>query len=358
MKKVLIAGASGCVGQAAVTEFEQAGWQVLSLSRRTPRILSQNQVKHVNVDLLDRDACERLLAGERGVTHVVYCASIESPVLTEGWRDLEFMQQNANMLENLLWVLQKNNAIEHISLLQGTKAYGAHLQPLPIPAKESFARHPHPNFYWLQEDLVRTLADKEKLSFTIFRPQVIFGDVAGVAMNLIPVIGAYAALCKKRGEPFSYPGGHEYPLEAVDARLLAKALHWATGAESAKNEIFNITNGDVFGWHSIWPRLAAMLDVEIGPDTPRSLAQWLSEQEKSWAEIAKSRQLLSTDLSQLVGYSAQYADFCFGYGLKKPPKPALVSTIKIRQAGFDYCVDTEQMFAYMFQSMRQLRLLP
>ena len=35
-KKVLIAGASGVVGMAAVEAFLRGGWQVVALSRRAP----------------------------------------------------------------------------------------------------------------------------------------------------------------------------------------------------------------------------------------------------------------------------------------------------------------------------------
>src|SRR5699024_122118 len=142
-------------------------------------------------------------------------------------------------LKNLIVSLQKHNDLQHISLLQGTKAYGAHRHPIPIPAKEYFPRDSHPNFYWLQEDFIRATG----INFTIFRPQIVFGDVVGVSMNLIPVIGVYAALCRELNYPFAFPGGGEYALEAVDSRLLAKAFYWAAETPAAHNEIFNITNG-------------------------------------------------------------------------------------------------------------------
>ena len=45
--------------------------------------------------------------------------------------------------------------LQHVSLLQGTKAYGAHVHPIPVPARERCAARRHANFYWLQEDLLR-----------------------------------------------------------------------------------------------------------------------------------------------------------------------------------------------------------
>jgi hypothetical protein len=49
-------------------------------------------------------------------------------------------------------------------------------------------------------------------------------------------------------------------------------------------------------------------------------------------------------LNAFVGESFEFADFCFAYGAGKPPRPAIVSTIKARQAGFHDCMDTEDMF--------------
>ena len=73
-------------------------------------------------------------------------------------------------------------------------------------------------------DHLREQAARHGFAFTIFRPQLVFGDVTGVAMNLMPVIGAYAAVCRELGLPFAYPGGPSNILEATDARVLANAL--------------------------------------------------------------------------------------------------------------------------------------
>ncbi|WP_345797463.1 SDR family oxidoreductase [Castellaniella sp. MT123] len=357
-KRVLIAGASGVIGQAALSRFEREGWDIIALSRRAPRISSPEHVTHLPVDLTDPHACTAAIASFPAVTHLVYCAVQESNDLRQGWRNPEQMQTNARMLRNLTDPLIRAGSLAHMSLFQGTKAYGAHLHPIPIPAREDLPRDPHPNFYWLQEDYARDVCAREGIAFTIFRPQVVFGDVVGVAMNLIPVIGAYAALRQQEGLPFSFPGGPDYLLEAVDSRLIADALLWATQAPTAANEIFNITNGDLFTWRGIWPLLADCLGVEAGEPEPRALARWFPEKADAWENLAQRRRLRCGDLGQLVGHSHHYADFCFGYGAKQAIPPALVSTIKLRQAGFQGCIDTQSMFREAFASMRQLGYLP
>ncbi|CAM3652389.1 SDR family oxidoreductase [Castellaniella denitrificans] len=356
--KVLIAGASGVIGQATLSRFEQAGWDLVALSRRPPRITRPDQVTHLAVDLTDSRACADAIAAHPDITHLAYCAVQESDDLRRGWKNPEQMQTNARMLRNLVEPLLQAGGLRHVSLLQGTKAYGAHLHPIPIAARESLPRDPHPNFYWLQEDYIREVCAGKDLHFTIFRPQVVFGDVIGVAMNLIPVIGAYAALRKAEGRPFSFPGGPDYLLEAVDARLVADALLWAAEAPTAADEIFNIANGDLFTWSSIWPELAAILEADRGEPEPCALARWFPEQAQAWERLARTHHLRCADLSKLTGQSHHYADFCFGYGAKTAIPPALVSTIKLRQAGFQGCIGTQEMFRHAFTSMRDLGYLP
>jgi nucleoside-diphosphate-sugar epimerase len=291
-KRVLIAGASGLIGQAALTHFETAAdWEVIAVSRRLPRIANPGRVQHVTLDLTDRAACAAAVASLPAVSHLVYCAVYETPNLMPGWRDKNQMETNLDMLRNLVDPLIQAGRLRHVSLLQGTKAYGVHLHALRVPARESQPRDPHENFYWLQEDYLRAQCDDHGLAMTILRPQIVFGDVAGVAMNLIPVIGAYAAIRKAEGRPFSFPGGPAYTLEAVDARLIAQALSWAAESPEAANETFNITNGDVFVWQNVWPTLAKALGVELGDPEPLSLARELPEKAAVWRQVAERHAL-------------------------------------------------------------------
>jgi nucleoside-diphosphate-sugar epimerase len=360
-KTVLIAGASGVVGQAALEHFlELEDWDVVALSRRPPDVTAGRAYHHMPVDLRDPQACREAAPALQGVTHVIYTALYEKPGLVRGWRDPEQMDINLSMLRNLTeGLLANGSGLQHMSLLQGTKAYGVHLHPIAVPARESWPRDPHENFYWLQEDYVRDIARKTGLGFTIWRPQVIFGDVVGVAMNITPILGIYAAICKEEGLPFSFPGGPSYLLEAVDARLLAKALAWAATAATARDEIFNIANGDVFVWQNVWPAITEALGMKPGADHRQSLAGFFEGKEGVWDRIVAKYGLRPLSLKEILGESHHYADFTFAtFAKSAAPPPALVSTIKLRQAGFGDCIDTEDMFRDWFRILRDKRILP
>ena len=71
---VLIAGASGLVGAAAVNQFLDDGWDVVAVSRRKPEIDSRRAFRHLPIDLQDGEACRQNFEPLSDVTHVVWGA--------------------------------------------------------------------------------------------------------------------------------------------------------------------------------------------------------------------------------------------------------------------------------------------
>lgn len=355
---VLIAGASGVVGSAAVRHFASLdGWDVVGVSRRAP--LPVPGARHVSVDLIDADACEREFGDMGEVTHLVYAALFEKVGLVPGWFERDQMERNLLMLQNLFEPLSRAADLRSVILLQGTKAYGAHVEPMPLPGKEREPRHQHENFYWLQEDYLRERSLASGWALTILRPQFVFGEALGSNMNAIPALGVYAALLRADGEPLHYPGGGTFLTEAVDAGLLARAMHWAAVTPAARGEVFNITNGDVFTMRGVWPALADAFGMEVGDDEPLSLAEAMPQREPDWAAVVDRFGLRApTSLDDFVGQSFIYADLLLGAGAAEDPPPTMLSTVKVRQAGFADCVDTEDMFVRLVRSMQAQRLLP
>jgi nucleoside-diphosphate-sugar epimerase len=354
-KTVLVAGATGLVGYAALKHFVQVpDTDVIAISRRTPPGLTQH---HLPLDLTDPTACRDAADSLRAVTHFVYAALFELPGLVEGWRNDHQITTNDRMLRNLLDPLLKAApGLRHVTLLQGTKAYGVHVRPLAVPAREGWSEmREQPNFYWAQEDYLRAAQAGRDWTFTILRPVLIVGEAIGGAMNLIPALGAHAAVMRERGPILPYPGGAERVSQAVDADLLARAIAWAGETPAASNQTFNVTNGDVFTWPNIWPAIADAVGMRPGPDEP-FLLQSLGRAD--WDRARQRFALSSPALDDFVGLSLEYADYQMRYGHTEPGPPALVSTIKIAQAGFHEVMDTEIMFRKWFKLFQTKRLLP
>jgi nucleoside-diphosphate-sugar epimerase len=361
MNTVLVVGATGLVGESALERFAGAdGWQAIAISRRTPEPVANGNFRHLPLDLTDAEACRAAADQLRDVTHVVYAALYEKPGLVAGWQEADQMAVNEAMLKNLLDPLvEAAPGLRHVTLLQGTKAYGAHVRPkIPIPARERAPRDPHANFYWLQEDYLRAKAEERGFAWTIFRPQIIVGAAWGAAMNPLLAFGAYAAIRREEGKPFSYPGGVIHVMELVDPRLLAEAFAWAAEAPQAAGQHFNITNGDVYAWREVWPAMAEAYGVEPGPDEPLRLAEYLPARAEIWDRIVAREGLRPIPLMRFLGESHHYADMLMNLGADAVRLPILVSTIKLRQAGFPGCYDSEDTLRHWIGVMQERRLIP
>jgi hypothetical protein len=99
--------------------------------------------------------------------------------------------------------------------------------------------------------------------------------------------------------------------------------------------------------------------MEPGDERPMSLAEEMPRHAAEWAAIVDRYGLRAPRaLDEFVGQSFVYADLLLGYGRDRVPMPQLVSTIKIRQAGFTDCLDSEADLAAWFARMRERRLIP
>jgi nucleoside-diphosphate-sugar epimerase len=364
-KTALIVGATGVVGQACLRHFASLpGWRAIGVARRP--ITPPPGAEALQLDLQDSAACNAALAGRDDITHVVYAAVYEQPGgLVGGWRDQDQMRINLQMLRNVVEPLDRSGgALRHVTIMQGGKAYGVHIHPeIAVPARERWPRDAHENFYWLQEDFLRERQAKASSStgwhFTIMRPRIVFGDAMGSHMNPIPAIGVYAWLRHEQGLPLSYPGGPARVNQAIDADLIAQACAWAAEAPNARNETFNLENGDVFVWQNVWPAIADALGMPVGEPEPQSLGATVPGQQKAWERIVDKYQLAAPrELAAFIGQGATYADFQMNHGKTGPLPPVIMSSVKIRQAGFAACMDTEDMFRKWFGQLQQRRLLP
>ena len=340
--------------------FARAGWQVTALSRRRPIVPEICAFEHAAADLTDAAACAALVGKLPPVTHLVYAAVAEAPGLASGWRDEALIEQNGAMLRNLLGPIAALGDLRHVSILQGGKAYGAHVHPVTVPLRESQPRDPHPNFYWLHEDFTREQAARLRFAFTVWRPQVLFGSAPGAAMNPTAAIGAYAAICRERGLPFALPGSAESLWQVVDADLFAQALVWSATSESSADEIFNFTNGDMFVLRHAWDELASALQLDRIGDAPPGFAAFFAEPEsgEAWRTIARRENLPIDDLDALLGQSHHYLDILTSARIADKQVPMVVSTIKLRQAGFGGCIDSLVSLRRQLSAMVDLRLLP
>src|SRR5438067_539925 len=83
------------------------------------------------------------------VAHLVFAAQYEAPGMVSGWFDPDAIARNQRMMRNLVGpLLAAAPRLEHVSLLQGSKAYGIHHPELAArvrtPLRERDPRLEHP----------------------------------------------------------------------------------------------------------------------------------------------------------------------------------------------------------------------
>ena len=61
------------------------------------------------------------------------------------------------------------------------------------------------------------------------------------------------------------PGAYHSLIEMTDAGLLTRAMVWAATDPAAANQAYNISNGDLFRWEEMWPKLASYFDSRSHP---------------------------------------------------------------------------------------------
>src|ERR1700722_10627687 len=120
--KVLVTGASGLLGVAAIEKFLSAGWEVVGVSRRKPELPSGRDIEFLSVDLRDQEAARAAFEPLTGITHIAYTALHEKPELVAGWSSKDQIETNNAMLRTVVEpILSGATTFQHISILQGTK---------------------------------------------------------------------------------------------------------------------------------------------------------------------------------------------------------------------------------------------
>jgi len=109
-----------------------------------------------------------------------------------------------------------------------------------------------------------------------------------------------------------------------------------------------------------WPAIAEAVGLEPAfGDEPISLAHLLPESAPVWDRLVAEHSLRPIAMNALLGESHHYADLLFNAGsFVTPPSVFLVSTIKLRNAGFGDCVDTDEMFTRWLNILAERRVIP
>jgi len=346
-KAALVVGANGVIGTNLINHLEELGtWNIIGLSRKGGA--DTKRTRYIAVDLLDPASCIAKLSSLSDVTHIFYAAYQDRP----SWAEL--VEPNVAMLVNVLTAIEPIAPnLEHVSLMQGYKVYGAHLGPFKTPAKESDAGHMPPEFNVDQQNFLEKQQKNKRWTWSAIRPSVVGGTSTGNPMNLAMVIAVYAVISKQLGIPLRFPGkpgAYDKLMEMTDAGLLAKATVWAATNPQCANQAFNVNNGDLFRWNELWPKIAAYFNMETAAPLQMPLQTVMADKEELWKSLQEENGL---DYSYKDLSSWAFGDFVFSWDYD-----FFADGTKARRMGFHEFIDTEKMFYDLFDEMRSRKIIP
>ncbi|KAL2613867.1 hypothetical protein R1flu_025559 [Riccia fluitans] len=191
-------------------------------------------------------------------------------------------------------------------------------------------------------------------SGTSFEPRMLHGTMKSVRLGE-EASASTRTICKHEGLPFVYPGNSltwDYLNDPSSADLIAEQEIWASTTPEAKNEAFNISNGDVFRWR-VWHLIAEMVGVEPAPYPGKGLCLTGNFRSKDavWETIIREKGLVETKLKD-VGHF-RFADLVFN-----TPFEAVGSMNKSRKFGFHGFRDTEESLKAIIHEMIEARIVP
>jgi nucleoside-diphosphate-sugar epimerase len=350
----LVVGATGIAGRGICQELLDHGAEVAGLSRRADGLLPG--VKHVAADLTDEASVEKALSG-----------LTPSHVYLTTWSrqasEAENIRVNAGSVRSVLKALAPARSVQHVALVTGLKHYLGPFESYvkggvapPTPCREEAARLDLPNFYYAQEDEVYAAAKRDGFTWSVHRPHTIIGKAIGNAMNMGSTLAAYASICKATGRKFKFPGSAAQwngLSDMTDARILAKQLLWASTHDFAKNEAYNIANGDVFRWSWMWPRLAQWFGVEwegfTGEIAPLEPA--MANDAPAWKALVAQHGLTEPDLWRVA--SPWHTDL----DLSRPIE-VMTDMANSRKRSFTAYQSTVDAFYDLFAQLRADKVIP
>ena len=342
----LVAGATGIVGQQLIRTLTARQWQVIGLTRQ--RGTEDVKYKALSVDLLDQQQSKQVLSSLTQVTHLFYSAWLNAP----DWGAM--VKPNVAMLQNLVSCIEQVAPLEHVSLMQGYKVYGAHLGPFKTPARESDPGIPGAEFNAEQLRWLSAQQQGKPWHWSALRPGVVGSDQPGNSMNLALSLALYASLCRAAHLPLRFPGSVETwnsLVDFTDADLLADATLWAAQAPAAQNQAFNINNGDLWRWSELWPVIADWFDLEIAPPVSLSLQQLFHDYQPAWRDISARHALRQPEILALS--DGTFADFVLSWRYDM-----FGDGSKVRQAGFHHYRATDRMLCDLFTRFRAAQIIP
>jgi len=400
MPSAIVTGATGILGREIVFGLakDSSTWSTVHALSRSQKEEYPSNVKHDHIDLTS--SAQNMAKDLKGVEaeYVFFAAYLAKD--DEG----EAADVNGAMLENFLSALEINGVmkkVKRVVLVTGAKQYGLHLGRPRNPMYEDDpwveGEGRPPNFYYTQQRILHKSAAKNGFSWVVTYPNDVIGVAKQNFMNLSTAVAMYILVSKEmnQGAEVPWPGSEAFYTASETftwAKYHADFCIWASQTEKAGNQAFNVVNGDVVSWQSLWPKMVQYfggkvpakqfadskeeVSMELAPKPPIAdqatsmglegsdytkqskvegrvdLMKWsqMGDVKKAWQTIAEREGL---DEKGWEGATWGFLQFVLGrnYDIN-------ISMNKAKKFGWTGFADTFEAFQVVFAQMAEKKIIP
>lgn len=230
MKKVLVTGAYGFLGKYILEELLINGYKVVAFGRKKEEL---DKLKKDNLEIFIGDFInkEDIINASKNVDYIVHAGALST---VWGKRE-DFINTNVESTKNIIEACKKNN-IKKLIYISSPSIYTSNKDKFDILEKD-FDNSNKLNYYIESKILAEEEIKKsKKLNYIILRPRGLFG------VGDTSIIPRLIKANNKIGIPLFNNGKNIVDMTCVEN--VALAIRLAIQSEKAKNNIYNITNGE------------------------------------------------------------------------------------------------------------------
>lgn len=244
---VVVTGAAGFVGRAAVRALAAAGHRVAAGVRRSATLLPPGDVTTAAADVLDAAQLERAFAGMKTVVHCAVGDARDTSVIVDGTRNVLAAARAAN--------------VRHVVHLSSVAVYGAVDGIVDEDAPTDTPQGAYGAAKVAAESLCRDAA-AAGLAVTVLRPSLIYG----------PDSEQWTTLYVERLRSGRWPAlgvAGEGACNLIHVDDLAAFIVNRVEARPTGFEVFNVNGADIPTWNGYLEALNAALGLPpLAPGTP------------------------------------------------------------------------------------------
>ena len=213
MKKILITGASGFIGNFLIEEGLKRNYEVYAAIRRSSKIehLKNKPVKFIEIDFADQENLNSKMASSPEFNYIIHNAGI-----TKSLRRKNFFEINYQFTKNFIEAISFSNRIPLKFLyVSSLSAAGPGKPDISAPISLSDASVPITNYGLSKLSSENYIAKRSDISSIIIRPTAVYGPGDKDFFNVVKLINSHIDLMI---------GSHKQALSFIYVKDLSRVI--------------------------------------------------------------------------------------------------------------------------------------